>query len=50
VLNLGEALRLEDVARLVGLLLAVPGRAVTGADPTEPRFRRHLADQVLRGS
>ena len=36
-------------AILGGLLLAVLGRAMTGADPTEPRFRQHLADQLLRG-
>ena len=32
-----------------GLLLAVLGRAMTGADPTESRFRQRLADQFLRG-
>jgi hypothetical protein len=36
-------------AILGGLLLAVLGRAMTGADPTEPRFRQHLAYQLLRG-
>jgi TetR/AcrR family transcriptional regulator len=36
-------------AILGGLLLAVLGRAMTGADPTDPRFRQHLADQLLRG-
>jgi TetR/AcrR family transcriptional regulator len=36
-------------AMLGGLLLAVLGRAITGADPADPRFRRHLADQILRG-
>ena len=36
-------------AILGGLLLAVLGRAMTGADPTNPRFRQHLVDQVLRG-
>ena len=36
-------------AILGGLLLAVLGRAMTGADPTEPRFRQRLADQLLRG-
>jgi TetR/AcrR family transcriptional regulator len=35
-------------AILGGLLLAVLGRAMTGADPTDPRFRQHLADQMLR--
>jgi AcrR family transcriptional regulator len=34
---------------LGGLMLAVLGRAMTGADPTEPRFRQHLVDQLLRG-
>jgi TetR/AcrR family transcriptional regulator len=36
-------------AILGGLLLAVLGRALTGADPADPRFRRQLADQILRG-
>ena len=36
-------------AILGGLLLAVLGRAMTGADPTDPRFRQHLADQMLHG-
>jgi TetR/AcrR family transcriptional regulator len=36
-------------AILGGLLLAVLGRAMTGADLTDPRFRQHLADQMLRG-
>jgi hypothetical protein len=36
-------------AILGGLLLAVLGRAMTGADPADPRFREHLADQMLRG-
>jgi AcrR family transcriptional regulator len=36
-------------AILGGLLVAVLGRAITGADPADPRFRQHLADQVLRG-
>jgi AcrR family transcriptional regulator len=36
-------------AILGGLLLAVLGRAMTGADPAEPRFREHLVDQMLRG-
>jgi TetR/AcrR family transcriptional regulator len=35
-------------AILGGLLLAVLGRAMTGADATDPRFRQHLADQMLR--
>lgn len=35
-------------AILGGLLLAVLGRAMTGADPTNPRFRQHLVDQMLR--
>jgi TetR/AcrR family transcriptional regulator len=39
----------EANAILGGLLLAVLGRAMTGADPTDPRFRQHLADQLLRG-
>jgi TetR/AcrR family transcriptional regulator len=34
---------------LGGLLLAVLGRAMTGADPADPRFQQHLADQMLRG-
>jgi hypothetical protein len=47
-------LALEDPADaanaiLGGLLLAVLGRAMTGADPTDPRFRQHLVDQMLRG-
>ena len=36
-------------AILGGLLLAVLGRAMTGADPTDPQFREHLVDQMLRG-
>jgi TetR/AcrR family transcriptional regulator len=36
-------------AILGGLLLAVLGRAMTGADPTDPRFRQHLVDQMLAG-
>jgi TetR/AcrR family transcriptional regulator len=36
-------------AILGGLLLAVLGRAMTGADPADPRFRQHLVDQMLRG-
>ena len=36
-------------AILGGLLLAVLGRALTGADPADPRFREHLVDQMLRG-
>jgi TetR/AcrR family transcriptional regulator len=36
-------------AILGGLLLAVLGRAMTGADPADPRFREHLVDQMLRG-
>jgi TetR/AcrR family transcriptional regulator len=36
-------------AILGGLLVAVLGRAMTGADPTDPGFRRRLADQLLRG-
>jgi TetR/AcrR family transcriptional regulator len=36
-------------AILGGLLVAVLGRAMTGADPADPRFRQHLADQMLRG-
>jgi hypothetical protein len=35
-------------AILGGLLLAVLGRAMTGADPTDPRFQQHLVDQMLR--
>jgi TetR/AcrR family transcriptional regulator len=37
-------------AILGGLLLAALGRAMTGADPTNPRFRQHLVDQMLRGA
>jgi hypothetical protein len=36
-------------AILGGLLVAMLGRAMTGADPTGPRFRQHLVDQMLRG-
>jgi TetR/AcrR family transcriptional regulator len=36
-------------AILGGLLLAVLGRAMTGADPTDPRFRQGLVDQVVHG-
>ena len=36
-------------AILGGLLVAVLGRVLTGADPTDPRFRQHLVDQMLRG-
>lgn len=36
-------------AILGGLLLAVLGRAMTSADPADPRFRQHLADQMLHG-
>ena len=36
-------------AILGGLMLAVLGRAVTGADPTDPPFRQHLVDQMHRG-
>jgi hypothetical protein len=36
-------------AILGGLLVAVLGRAMTGADPANPRFRQHLVDQMLRG-
>jgi AcrR family transcriptional regulator len=36
-------------AILGGLLVAVLGRAMTGADATDPRFRQHLVDQMLRG-
>jgi hypothetical protein len=36
-------------AILSGLLVAVLGRAMTGADPADLRFRQHLADQMLRG-
>jgi TetR/AcrR family transcriptional regulator len=36
-------------AILGGLLLAVLGRALTGADPTDPRFRQRLVDQMLHG-
>jgi AcrR family transcriptional regulator len=36
-------------AILGGLLLAVLGRAMTGADLADPRFREHLVDQMLRG-
>ena len=35
---------------LIGaLLLAVLGRAMTGADPTDPRFQRQLTEQTVRG-
>jgi TetR/AcrR family transcriptional regulator len=47
VLALGEPADAAN-AMLGGLLLAVLGRAMTGADPTDPRFRQHLADQLLR--
>jgi AcrR family transcriptional regulator len=36
-------------AILGGLLVAVLGRAMTGADATDPQFRQHLVDQMLRG-
>jgi AcrR family transcriptional regulator len=36
-------------ALMGGLLLAVLGRAMVGADPTDPRFQRHLVDQMLGG-
>ena len=36
-------------AILGGLLVAVLGRAMTGADPANPGFRQHLVDQMLRG-
>ena len=36
-------------AILGGLLLAVLGRVMTGADPADPPFRQRLADQMLRG-
>jgi AcrR family transcriptional regulator len=36
-------------AMLGALLLGVLGRATSGADPTDPQFRQHLAEQVLRG-
>jgi TetR/AcrR family transcriptional regulator len=36
-------------AILGALLLAVLGRSMSGNDPTDPRFRRHLVDQTIRG-
>jgi AcrR family transcriptional regulator len=36
-------------AILGGLMLAVLGRAMIGADPTDPPFRQHLVNQMLRG-
>lgn len=36
-------------AMLGALLLAVLGRSMAGADPTDPGFCLHLTDQVLRG-
>ncbi|MFV2082974.1 TetR/AcrR family transcriptional regulator [Micromonospora sp. LOL_021] len=36
-------------AVLGALLLAVLGRSVAGADPTDARFREQLTDQVLHG-
>lgn len=36
-------------AILGALLLAVLGRSLSGADPTDPRFRRHLTEQTVRG-
>jgi len=41
----------EDAANamLGAVLLAVLGRAMTGADPTDADFRQHLVDQALGG-
>jgi TetR/AcrR family transcriptional regulator len=36
-------------AILGALLLAVLGRSMSGADPTDPRFRKHLTEQTVRG-
>jgi AcrR family transcriptional regulator len=36
-------------AILGAALLAVLGRSMAGADPTDPGFRRHLVDQILLG-
>jgi TetR/AcrR family transcriptional regulator len=36
-------------AILGAALLAVLGRSMAGADPTDPAFRRHLIDQILLG-
>lgn len=36
-------------AMLGALLLAVLGRSMTGADPTNPRFQRQLTEQAVRG-
>jgi TetR/AcrR family transcriptional regulator len=36
-------------AILGAVLLAVLGRAMSGADPTDPDFRQHLTDQLLTG-
>lgn len=36
-------------AILGALLLAVLGRTMAGADPTEPRFREQLTEQTVRG-
>lgn len=36
-------------AILGALLLAVLGRSMSGADPADPRFQRHLVEQTVRG-
>jgi len=48
------AFAVDDVADaanavLGALLLAVLGRSMAGADPTDPRFRQHLAKQAVLG-
>jgi hypothetical protein len=36
-------------AVLGAILLAVLGRAMAGADPTDRRFRQQLTEQIIRG-
>jgi TetR/AcrR family transcriptional regulator len=36
-------------AVLGAILMAVLGRSMSGADPTDRRFQQHLTDQVVRG-
>lgn len=36
-------------ALLGAVLLAVLGRAMSGAEPTDPRFRQQLTDQAVQG-
>jgi hypothetical protein len=38
----------EPQARLRAMVTAL-GRVMSGTDPTDRRFRQHLADQLLRG-